>query len=588
MKNKFVPLLSLLTLSLSGCGVIDTPTSVTPPSSTDPTSSSSVPDTSISVSSSTTTGNSNTSTSQKPDVIDESFIDYELNTDKIQDNQFPIGIYGDYMEFTDDSTEDLSDTFSKLSKKVKGKENGIFQTNYEQGLLNLFDYTKKIKIAINISSDELRDIQRDYETGNDETYRMCDLDIYIDNIHFHYLQVGIRQKGNTSRGSIYNDDPQFINLRHYKLSFEETFDDEYRETKAKWFDEDAYEYRADRKFFGEDKINIRWNRNYDTTYIREAYVNNMALSFGVLAARSNVTNVVMNIDGEEHNLGVYTLLEQYDKGFIKRNFVKDARDGDLYKLSWGNGTPATFEEYTADNIGVENLVKRSKNNFEKRLYTYTLKTNKDTSDFSVMKNFIKNLCSQRGATMYDFMSENSDLDNFVSFAALSYLFGDPDDLRGNYNNTYVYFTKNTNKAVFMPTDLDRPFGATGGAGSNPTGHHAALNKPFDYHTGYGTYDGGTRSELFNKAIFSSNSTQIRELYLNKINTIIESGWMSIDKYQSMYDYAYNFYSDVVEISSNVNGWYVEFSISESTDIYGDNNLDVETYIDYKIFSAGND
>ena len=63
---------------------------------------------------------------------------------------------------------------------------------------------------------------------------------------------------------------------------------------------------------------------------------------GSLSPRSNLVNLNLNIDGEKQNLGVYLAVENINKGFIKRNFVKSARGGDLYKLSWGSGVKANF------------------------------------------------------------------------------------------------------------------------------------------------------------------------------------------------------------------------------------------------------
>ena len=66
------------------------------------------------------------------------------------------------------------------------------------------------------------------------------------------------------------------------------------------------------------------------------------------------------------------------------------------------------------------------------------------------------------------------------------------------NNTYIYFTA-SDKIIFIPNDHDRTLGSTGGEGNNPTGHHGALNQPFDLKTGY---CGDTISNLFHKTIIS--------------------------------------------------------------------------------------
>ena len=49
------------------------------------------------------------------------------------------------------------------------------------------------------------------------------------------------------------------------------------------------------------------------------------------------------------------------------------------------------------------------------------------------------------------------VDNFLRYSALCWVFGLPDDLRNNYNNYYLYFDKE-DKALFIPYDNDRCLG----------------------------------------------------------------------------------------------------------------------------------
>ena len=104
-----------------------------------------------------------------------------------------------------------------------------------------------ISIQLEISEDTLQQLNKDYLQKNKESYRECNLNIAYKGLKFHYENVGIRQKGNTSRGNAL-DENNNINLRHYKLSFSETFDDEFRENPLKWTDEKALEYRENRTF----------------------------------------------------------------------------------------------------------------------------------------------------------------------------------------------------------------------------------------------------------------------------------------------------------------------------------------------------
>jgi len=509
--------------------------------------------------------------SEEESVIEsEEEIDYPY----LSGDRLLLNPYGDYVTTTKESSS-LPGLYSDLCKTVKSSTNGVLQSVYQKGLVEFFNYENKVDIKLNISRDTLEDLQYDHETNNKESFRACSVDISYLDMTFHYEEVGIRQKGNTSRGSILNGDG--VNSRHYKLSFEETFDDEFVDNPKVWNDDEAYEYRKDREFFGLSKIDFRWNRNADATYMKEYYAFEMYRGNDNLAARTNPVHFMMNVDGEVLNHGVYLAVETITKSFIKRNFVKSARNGDLYKLSWGSGQGAKFNPVNDDFFGVETQY-RNDNSFWQRSYTYELKTNKDTSTHEAIKTFISVLNEQHGNTAYEFANQYMNYQQFLTYASISYLLGDPDDLRSNYNNAYIYFTGDTNQMYIIPIDNDRVLGASGDGG-NPTGHHGALCRPFDKATGYG---GENDSNLFNKLIFSTNSTTIRPEYITRIGEIIDDGWMSIDKFREYYDVFYAHYKDDINLSSKVHGQYVEFSINESTDIYSNQNLSAETYMNTKV------
>ncbi|MBD5390913.1 hypothetical protein HDR67_02795, partial [bacterium] len=238
---------------------------------------------------------------------------------------YKLGEYGDYVKYIDDTKDSstLESEYLKLTQKKKENEIGVFQSNYCVGLLKFFSIEEKINLTIDISKTELKKLDDDFRTGNKESYRICNLNIEMGDLLFHYEQVGIRQKGNTSRGAIL-DSNENLNLRHYKLSFTATFDDEFTQTPISWTDEEAYEYRDNRSFFGLEKLNIRWNRNQDSTYLKEYYAFEMYRENGVLAPHSAPMQVKMKIDGNTQNLGIYLGVEDIDKNFIKRNLVKDS------------------------------------------------------------------------------------------------------------------------------------------------------------------------------------------------------------------------------------------------------------------------
>ena len=83
-----------------------------------------------------------------------------------------------------------------------------------------------------------------------------------------------------------------------------------------------------------------------------------------------------------------------------------------------------------------------------------------------MKNFIAEVNKTygdgyNGEQYYNNIKKYLDVDNFLKYSALCWVFGLPDDLRNNYNNYYIYFNK-FGKALFLPYDNDRCFGIMNG------------------------------------------------------------------------------------------------------------------------------
>ena len=496
----------------------------------------------------------------------------------IANNCYLLNAYGDYLEYVDsfkDSSK-LEEEFLNLCEEKKYSSNGILESKYQIGLYEFFNIENKVDLKINISNSELHKIDNDYRTGNKESYRICSLDIIYLGLHFHYEEVGIRQKGNTSRGAIFDGD--MINLRHYKLSFEETFDDEYTETPKLWTSEEAKLAREDRTFFGIDKIDFRWNRNEDKTYLKEYYAFELHRNNGSLAPHSNPVHISMNIDGNEQNMGIYLAVETISKGFIKRNFVKSARNGDLYKLSWGSGKGASFDDDSAYLMGVEETFK-GENNFWQKTYTYDLKTNKKTSNHSALKSFINASKTSTGAHRKELMQEKSLYEEFIAFTASLYVIGDPDDLRANCNNAYIYFAidGDNTKVVFIPIDHDRAFGSCGDGG-NPTGNYTLEESPFSDHLGYGA---NGASDFYNKMIVSTNSKEIRADYVAKLDEIANSSWLQVNTFENLFNLVKEHYKNDLTLGSLINNSKKEFLLTENNNIHGNSNLSIATYLNAK-------
>ncbi len=349
----------------------------------------------------------------------------------------------------------------------------------EDDFINLFSPDVLVEIDIDISKEQLALLQADYERyssfgSKSPIYRMADVTVKMTlpngQVKIREIpEVGVRMKGNTSRTSFYNSDRGIYNLIHLKLDFGETFDDEeYYGNNAKvWSDSSARKERKNRTFATLEKIDLRWNKEDDATYIREIYSYDAYRAAGVLAPHVNLASLDM---GGNH-LGIFTVNEPIDDIFLEKNLPESLLGGDLYKCGWGIGGGADFKRL--DSIGIED-------EDNALFYAYDLKTNKKTSNNEALKYFITEM-NKSGLTK-DRVAELIDMENFISFAAVSWFLGNPDDLRNNYNNFYLYFTPE-GKAMFIPYDYDRAMGIS--HDWNPTGHGMTKDNPFSTTTSTG-------------------------------------------------------------------------------------------------------
>lgn len=369
----------------------------------------------------------------------------------------------------------------------------------------LFDIRNKISVEIDVSDAVLQRLQKDYEEytskgSKSPIYREADLRITIDTKKekstYVIENVGIRMKGNTSRTDFYEKDQGQYNLIHFKVDF------------------------GERTFGTLEKLELRWNKNDDSTYIREYYAYEMYRDFGVLAPHINLTT--MKVAGEYQ--GVFTICEPVDKIFIEKYVAKADRGGDLYKCGWTR-IGANLTGYCT--IGIEDEEKG-------KFYNYDLKTNKSDSTHDRMKNLIAVL-NKKGVTKEE-IAEVVDMDKFLAFEAVSYFAGNPDDIRNNYNNYYIYFLKSSGKAIFIPYDVDRVFGLT--KDWNPCRNAMTDIDPFS-----------TKAESMNKA-------QENPLYLNTVCqdgyfmeefkqhllTVEGSKWLTTEHFNAIYEIAFANYS----------------------------------------------
>ncbi len=372
--------------------------------------------------------------------------------------------------FKEEARADKVKTYDIDKDELPYSEDEIFE--------QLFNINNVIEIKVDMSNDQLNLMEKDYEKYNNKgskspIYRKADLYITIHNKKdgsvncYKITEVGVRPKGNTTRSDFYSSKKGIYKLLHMKVDFQETFENKddknyySGDSLHDWTNDDkGKKARKKRTFAGMEKLEMKWNINDDQTFIRDYYTNEFFRANGVLAAHSNLSSIDL---GGEH-MGVYTIYEPIDKTFIKRYVDKEDQGGDLYKCGWVNGKKPAF--LVDSSIGLENEDKCE-------FYNYDKKTNKD-EDHRALVSMISVL-NKKSVTKSD-VSSVIDMDYFLKFAAASYFTGNPDDMRNNYNNYYVYFKKSDNKAIFIPYDNDRTFGVTNGW--NPTGDGCTNVNPY--------------------------------------------------------------------------------------------------------------
>lgn len=432
----------------------------------------------------------------------------------------------------------------------------------------IFDANTKLEIDLQMSDKELQKLQDDYERyrnmgSKSPIYRMGTLTLKVTTargtVSYVIPEVGARMKGNTSRTSFYNSNDGIYKYIHFKFDFQETFDDEeYYGSDCKIWEDDAdRKVRKDRTFAGMEKLEMRWNKLYDSTYLKEAYAYEIFRSEGVLAPQCNIGALTWS--GAQ--MGIYTVEEPVDELFINRNVAEEDQGGDLYKLGW-TSEGATFTN--TNSIGAEDEDKV-------KFYVYDIKTNKKKTDHSALINMINTLNS--GSVTKDSFASVVEVENFLRFAAVSYFMGNPDDLRNNYNNCYVYFLKSSGKAVFIPYDYDRCLGIN--REWNPNGNSMTRDDPYG--------NGNQQSPVFRYSVDKGGF--YTQEYTQVLLEVAENELLKPESFEARFNIAKGFYENLVKPErklQNAEGRDFSFDLNRSGSASGGDNMSFRDYINAKM------
>ncbi len=502
---------------------------------------------------------------------------------------------------------DPNSSFDSPLSTANGGSSSVVSTpissNSDQNTItieDLFDINNPVTFDIDISNNELQKLQSDYIAYNQKglkspIYRRADM-VTITVIKnqkeyvFQYPDVGVRMKGNTSRQKFINEKNEIYANIHLKLSFEETFDNPlyYQPNEIMTWNSEERLAREERKFLDMSKIDLRFNKNYDKTWIREYYSLAMFRDLGIMTQRSNFSKVVLHQDGNKAvNYGVYLMTEALNKSFIKHalegsdNYINmsswsqekqgsfgvaGSKYGQLYKASYGincenSGSGADMSHSDDYLFGVEP---------DDASYTpiYELKTNKNgNGDHSQIKHAFQVL---QNGTEQD-IGEVIDLEYFAMYEAIATILGNPDDLRNNYNNYALYFRRTDGKMIIIPIDEDRVLGIS--KDWDPSGNAMSLVGPFESKAvGNGN---SQHNPLYLKTILNPQSATY-QLYCQNLKTILDSKWVSEDYFNKIYSIVKSHYEAFSNSSLTAYPWTLEGEQQGTNE-----NMCFKSYIDKK-------
>ena len=227
-----------------------------------------------------------------------------------------------------------------------------------------------------------------------------------DGLVVNYSDLGVRLRGNTSRGK---------NKKSFKLHFEKFTDDQY--------------------FFGLKKLNLKAETN-DPSAIREHLAMNLYRENNIPVARVNHIKFYIN----SNYMGLYSSVEQIDSRFLTSRF--NNKSGNLYKCTYGssNGADlANVSEVYNDDI-------------------YELKTNEDKNNRAQLEAFITFLTTSSDTDFENKISEYINIDSYIKQLAIEILSGHWDGYSYNKNNFYLYYNPNKSWFEYIPYDTDNTLG----------------------------------------------------------------------------------------------------------------------------------
>lgn len=254
---------------------------------------------------------------------------------------------------------------------------------------------------------------------------------------------------------------------------------------------DFNRYVDDQRFHGLQQVNLH-NNVMDPTHLRQALSYAVFQAAGIPTPRTAFAEVTLTIPGEcdHESLGLYTLVEEIDKAFLKRHF--QTSKGLLMKPEGTQGL-----EYKGDdwNNYVWFEAKTKPRPEETRHVIEALRLIHEGSDDDFRRDIGRYL----------------DLEELASFLAANCLLANMDSFLTHVHNYYVYLPPKGGRLALFPWDMDLSLGAFFMAGTaeqlqdlSIEHPHMGSNRLLDRILGWDTFQTLYRSRLkeLNEKCFS--------------------------------------------------------------------------------------
>lgn len=348
---------------------------------------------------------------------------------------------------SDNSSESINlSPYQRIEKYSDLNQNYFYE--------NFFNYSSDIKISLKFTNEVIYKLAKySSDSNKSDMYHPCDMEIVMNDITYFFPEVGVRMKGNTSKNPNFVDENGNLNAQiHFKISVNQTFDSEedndyYIKTYSSTEERNN---RKKRRIGDAKKFDLKYNKNEDNTFTKQIYAYNCFEDIGLPVLKNNLVKVNVNTANDSYSYN-YELQECIDDEFISKRFDDESSLGNLYKSCYTSSGPADLTYDSINRIGIETSSYSP---------SYDLKTNKKSADHSLLTNLITVLNNDKSdsLTFKQTLDNLVDIDSLLKFEAISWVLGNPDDMRNNYNNYYIYFESKTNKAIFIPYDYDRCLG----------------------------------------------------------------------------------------------------------------------------------